>query len=212
MIAILGFFTYRNFVNLKNIEEIPPLLQEMPNVNIPSLEEMLPTDIDDLMRKHDIMGEPTEPEKIEYVSHSIPGVALFEYPSHWKELDLDMVPLRSDILDILFIAHSQNIAQPTIVAVFEIKADNLEESMSIIEEIFRRERIVINFIEKTEIENGLYLEVVYEYEDGQRMKSKEKLLVIDNRFYLFSVMTLAEKFENQSLQMEHVINSIQIIK
>ena len=112
-------------------------------------------------------------------------------------------------------AHSVDIihiASPTIIVFSEIKAEDINSSMEVIKSAFYQEGIKIDIIKKEERNDGLYFEIKYEYEDGRIGVSRERILIINGRFYLFSVIAFKERVENYSDQIDYIIESVQIIK
>lgn len=210
MIAVLGFFSYRNLSGIENVAEISPLppipdIEKLPTLNKSSIE-----DIEDLLQKSE-MNMVQEPEITEYSQHSVDNTITFEYPSHWTVSDMDANEEYEDLIEILFVAEPQNIAPSTIVIVSKLNAESIEDSVDVIRKVFRQEGIAIRITERAEAEEGIYLEIDYEYDDGQVTRSKERIVEAAGNFYLLSVITHANQFEYYFDQMSHIINSIQIV-
>lgn len=209
MVILLGFVSYRNLSGLRDIGEIsafPP----MPEMELPPLDLLTPGDIEDLLREYE-MNEMREPETVEYLRHSLNNAVTFEYPSHWSVSDTDIAGEYRDLIEPLFVAQSPSATRPTIFVASKLNAENIEEGIETMEEVFRRERTTMNITERSEDERGVYLEINYDHEDGQTAKSKEKIIRVNNDLYLFSVIAYTSRFEDHSELMGQVIESIQVI-
>ena len=109
MIAVLGFFSYRNFSNL-NLPERDQSPMQMPKIDLPSMEEIMDIDIDGMLFKNDIA--PTE---FIYASHTLDNKITFKYPSHWIKAPVEIMADHREVMDHLFIAHSLGGAPTTII-------------------------------------------------------------------------------------------------
>ena len=211
MIAVLGFFSYRNARNIRDLDRIEPVVTQIPVIEIPPLDEMVPEDIRDLLREYDT-EKVADPIDVEYKPLSVRGIITLEYPSHWKELDIPTDAEYSDMIEFFSVIQSQNISHPTILIVSEVKAENLEENLKFLKDAFQRNGISMKITEKIETDGSIYFEAEYKHEDGQILKSKEKMIESNDRIYLVSIVAFSERFLEHSGYMDHILESIQIIK
>jgi len=211
MILLLGFLSYRNFVNLE-IPQIPSQIMEIPIIEMPPIGEALPPEMTDLLR------EPgSEEEKEEglaewtYLSYTIPQVMNFKYPSHWLTAPPETAVEYKEMMDVLFFAHAPDALSPAIMVVSRIKINSFTEGLEFLKETFERDNIGMKVLEKQETERGLFFSARYDH-NGRPMISREKILIANNNFYLFSIIVSEGHLAVLSPQIEYLINSIQIIK
>lgn len=210
MISFLGFLSYRNMSKIKSIEVVKRFPDiEVPEIELPSFDSLTSGDVESFLREQGVdMPQIKDPEVIEYSKHSIDNAIGFEYPSHWTITKADIARDYRDSIDVPFIAQSKNISRPTIIVISKINAQDNKEVMDIMNNIFRKEEMAMEIMEETEDDSGVYLEVRYTYSDGQIAKSKEKIVKVNDDFYLVSVIAYAENFVDQLDQINHIINSV----
>ncbi len=212
MILLLGFFSYRNFTNLE-VPQVPTQIAEIPIIEMPPVEELLPPEIANLL------GEPgLEEEKKEeitqwtYLSHTIPQVTNFKYPSHWLASPPETAGEYAEIMNVLFFARCPNILNPAVVVISKMNINLLAEGLESLKKIFEGNNTKMEILEKEETEKGLLFSARYEHGEGHRVISREKIFAVNNNFYLFSIIVSEERFTTLSSQIEYIINSIQIIE
>ena len=205
MIAVLGFFSYRSLRNINMPERDQPLIQ-IPDIELPSIGEMMDFDIDNMMFKNNLI--PTE---FIYVSHTLNNKITFQYPSHWTKPPVEIMADHRDIMDHLFIAHSLGGSPTTIVGLKLLSQPDTESVIKTIENIFRQEEATMNILNKTPSNNGAHFEAEYLYEDGERSVSKEKIILIDGDAYIVSILATEPWTDEKANQMNYIIDSIQII-
>ncbi len=215
MIFVLSLLTYGNLKRVGNIDVTGnSLFTELTEVELPPLDDISSMDIEEMMRKYNL-EIPSDPidrgENIAYSSHTIPGVMSFKRPSHWEVSSIDINEEYREVMEILFVSNSQSINKPTFIIVSEIKGKDVPSNIEILKGIFIREGIRMIITEEKEIDDYFYFEAEYLYDDGLITVSKEKMFIINNRFYLFSVIAFREKSDLYYPYMNQIIESIQII-
>ncbi len=215
MVFVLGFLTYGNLKRVSDIDVTGnSSFTELAEIELPPLDEITPMDLEKMMREHNL-EMPNDlidrGEDITYSSQTIPGVMSFDRPSHWEVSNTDINEEYKEVMEILFVSNSQSIDKPTFIIVSEIKGKDIPSNIEILKGIFFQEGIRMTITEEKEIDDSFYFEAEYLYNDGLITVSKEKMFIIDNRFYLFSIIVFREKSELYSPYMNQIIESIQII-
>ena len=205
MIAVLGFFSYLNLSNL-NIPERDQSPMQIPNIDLPSMEEIMDFDIDNMIFENDLI--PTE---FIYTNQTINDKIIFEYPSHWIKPDVEVMADHRDVMDHLFMAYSKSGTPTTIVGLRLLSQPDTESVIETMKDIFRQEGATMNVLNKTPSNNGAYFEAEYLYEDGRRSISKERIVLIDGDAYMVSILATEQWTDEKDRQMNHIIDSIQII-
>ncbi len=205
MIATLSIFSYRNFRSI-NFSEIDEPLIRIPNIDLPSVEEMMSIDIDQM-----ILDSNTIPSEFKYTDHSLVNKINFQYPSHWMRSDVGPIDGYEETMDHLFMAYSQDSTPTTIIGLKLESQSNLESAIGMIADIFRQEDIVMNILNEVTGEKEIYFEAEYLYQDGEKMISKEKIILLDGDAYLISVIGPDNWSGERHNQVSHIIDSIQII-
>ncbi len=215
MVSILSILTYGNLKRINNIDITGnSLFTELTEIELPPLDEITSMDLEKMMREHNL-EMPSDPidrgENIAYSSQTIPEVMSFDRPSHWEISDIDMNEEYKEMMEVLFISNSQSIDKPTFIIVSEIKGKDIPSSIKILKDVFLKEGIKMTITKERETDDYFYFESEYLYNDGMITVSKEKIFIINNRFYLFSTVVFREKSDLYSPYMNRIIESIQII-
>ena len=205
MITVLGFFSYRNLSNINMPEGEQPTIQ-IPNIDLPSMEEMMDFDIDNMILENDLM--PTE---FIYTNHTLNNKITFKYPSHWTKPPVEIIDDHRDVMDHLFMVSSLDGAPTTIIGLKLLSQPDTESAIETIRAIFHQEGATMNVLNKTPSNNGAYFEAEYLFEDGGRSISKERIILIDGDAYMVSILATEPWTDEKSYQMNYIIDSIQII-
>lgn len=220
MIIFLGFFSVRNFRNMRDIEK--PLVDQedrkieniiFPDMDIGSLDDLKSLDIEELLKEHNIggIGDLLDvPDEIIYSPYTVSDILTFEYPSHWIRQEIETDERDQGKIKALFVAHSIRLGSPTVLVFLRIEGDSIKSGLEKIKEVFKIEGIEKEIIRKEEKENGIYFEARYRYEDGQVTISRERMFSVDGKYYLLSVIAFENNLEDYLEKMEHIITSIQI--
>ncbi len=156
-------------------------------------------------------------EEISFKEENIKDKIRFEYPADWDKISPNLVEQFMDIkytdINILFFAHSKSILQPISFVILEIDLEEKENVLQKMEEIYQAENIemeIKNIREKNQQE--YLLEVSYTDKDNKIVFSKEKMIFLEDKTYLFSIFGFEREWHNFSQQINYLINSIQIIE
>ena len=206
MIVILGFFSYRNFQNIVLPERTQPPIQ-IPDIEFPSIEEM--TDIDTINRM--LPGNDLNPNEFTYINHNLTDKITFQYPSHWTKSDVKILEGYREIMKPLFMAFSKEIPPTMIIGLKLISQPDTESAIEAMKSVLQQEGVIMNVIDKTPSDNGAYFSAEYLYDGGERMLSKERIILIDKDAYIISVFGSKPLTDEKRLQMDYIINSIQIM-
>lgn len=164
---------------------------------------------EDYLKKNDPYFD--ENDDIKYQEKIIDNKIKIKYPDFWSS---QLVGSRNvdDSVSILFVTSSADLNNAIILSVFEINPDekNFESALSLFSSFVESQGSSVNYSKKEEIDYGYCLESKYNY-NNETVYSKEKLIFIDNKFYLVSVLNLNIFSEKNKLISENIINSLQII-
>jgi len=207
MIVILAGFSYYNAGRVKKIKSDVKFMPNLQGVELPDLDTVSPEDISRLVEQY-ASGSSKNIGEVIYADKKIDAIG-FSYPSYWNVLEITINEEYDDLAEALFVLQSPDI-NPSIIVVSKLKANDLDDCLNVIEQIFSKEKTSVNITKKEEIDNGIYLEIDYRYSDGLTAKSKEKIIEDNGVFYLLSAVAHDNLFNDHLDQIDHFINSISI--
>ncbi len=209
MILALTTVSFWRLFNYKH-PEVSFSMSLRDETHIPSLDEITSLEHLDKMMLEEEGVFPREEEK-KYVRKALENKIIFDHPFSWRVIDLSDIENNSGEIEILFLSHSQTTLDGVTFTVLKIKAESNEEVIEIIKETSKGlQKIEMEILEEEEKNGETSLKILYKTERGQESFSKNKLFLIEEEYYFFSIIASREGIDRFSSQINHILSSIQI--
>ncbi len=211
-IAMIAFLALSSFFNLRRqketgedfslkIEEFS--FPEVDNNEIPNIKDII---------SGDALNKYLETEEgSDFVVRKIENKFQLEIPSGWEDLSTEPYPEYDHIMNVSFSAISENKIDPLVISILNFNKESFSSVLDGMEEILNEESVDMLIIDSYEEEGSLNFSAEYE-EDDNKHYSKEKIININNDYYLISVMGSLESLNKNHNIINHILESIQIIQ
>lgn len=223
MVVILAVFSVYRISNI-DFNYDYSLVPDMPEIKTPDVEEMMSgvdvETIEKIISGEINVEELTSDELTSLVKKETAGDykeailddrISIEYPSNWIRSESNVSVSHPD-MEVLLFAFSMDIEFPTTIVGTKLNLDNIEEAEDFMKEITEEQEISM-VVENEDYldDNVLQFEAQYGYPDGKIAVSKERVIKIDDNYYLISVIVLNSRAKSLEDKINHIFESIKII-
>jgi hypothetical protein len=183
-------------------------LPEIPTINMFDIEKMISEG--GFNESFEIDRTP-KTEDGGYQTKTINDEIEIDIPLSWKETSAELYSEYIDIIDIYFLATSENKLDPLFFSIMKFEGESFNSVLNEAKDVFAKEKVKMIVFESSEKDNLLYFSAEYKGEN-MLLYSKEKIINIDNRYYLVSVIGSIEEIDKNNSKIDAIFNSVQIIK
>ncbi len=203
-LAIISFWRF-NRINLTEINFSFPSYKEtdLPNIDNLFSEEGLKN----IAKEVGLSQEQNEKDII-YTRKTIIDKINFDYPSSWMVSEEEN---NTERMKILFVAYADKAIYPSSIAVIKIEAESINEVVEIFKKEITKEGDISNLSLREKSETEHILDISIEYPQKLTGLYQGKIFLIEDLYYMISVMSFDQELSTPKNIADYVFSSIQII-